>query len=119
MRFLRIVGIFVLLMSVSAVASDSKLGIREVSHVNFDAPTRIGSVVLPAGEYTIRHSMEGQEHVMAFQRSGDKDVFKVKCRLVQLPQKADQDRSTFELKAGSERVLHELEFKGDTAKHVF
>jgi hypothetical protein len=120
MRFLRIVGVFVLLISVSAIASDNKLGIREVSHVKFDAPTRIGAVVLPAGEYTIRHSMEGQEHVMAFQGSNNnKDVFKVKCTLVQLPRKADQDQSIFELKAGSERVLHELVFRGDTAKHVF
>ena len=119
MRFLRVLGVIVLLMSVSAIASENKLGIREVSHVNFDAPTRIGSTVLPAGEYTSRHSMEGQEHVMAFQRSNNKDVFKVKCTLVQLPRKAEHDQSIFELKAGSERVLHELVFRGDTAKHVF
>ncbi len=119
MRFLRTVGIFVLLISVCAIASDNKLGIREVTHVQFDAPTRIGSVVLPVGEYTIRHSMEGQEHVMAFQRDRSKDVFKVKCTLVKLSQKADQDQKVFELTSGNEKVLRELIFRGDTAKHVF
>jgi hypothetical protein len=119
MRFLRTVGIFVLLISVCAIASDNKLGIREVTQVQFDVPTRIGSVVLPAGEYTIRHSMEGQEHVMAFQRNSSKDVFKVKCTLVPLPQKAERDQKVYELQSGSERVLHELIFRGDTAKHVF
>ncbi len=120
MRLFRSLSIFVLLVSVIAVASQKNtLGIREFSRVKFDAPTRIGSIVLPAGEYTIRHTMEGQDHVMAFQSTTGKDVFKVKCTLVPLPQKATQDQSIYELKSGSERVLHELVFRGDTAKHVF
>lgn len=120
MRFLRVIGILVLFISVLAMASENKLGIHEVSHVRFDSPTRIGSVVLPAGEYTVRHSMEGEEHVMAFQQaSGKKEVFRVKCTLVQLPQKAEKNQSVYELTSSNEKVLRELVFRGDTAKHVF
>lgn len=119
MRFLRVIGILMLFFSVLAMASENKLGIHDISHVQFDSPTRIGSVVLPAGEYTIRHSMEGEEHVMAFQRSASKEVFKVKCTLVQLPQKADKNQQVYELTSSNEKVLRELVFRGDTAKHVF
>ena len=119
MRFLKVVGLFLLLVSLPVMASVNQMGIHDVSHVWFDHPTRIGSVVLPAGDYTIRHSMEGQDHVMAFQNATSKTVFKVKCTLVPLGHKASQDQSIFELKSGSERILHELVFRGDTAKHVF
>jgi hypothetical protein len=63
--------------------------------------------------------MEGQEHVMVFQRVIGKNEFKVKCTLVPLPKKADQDQSTFEVNAANEKVLQELQFSGDSAKHVF
>lgn len=119
MRFLRVLGIFMFLMSICAVAAPNNLGIHEVSQTTFDAPTRIGTVLMPAGDYTIRHSMEGQDHVMAFQRKGSSEVFKVKCTLVQLAHKADRDQKVYEVTSGSEKILHELVFRGDTAKHVF
>jgi hypothetical protein len=74
---------------------------------------------LPAGDYTIRHSMEGEDHVMAFQNTSSKIVFKIKCTLVPLGHKASQDQSIFEFKSGSGRIFHQLVFRGDTAKHVF
>jgi hypothetical protein len=57
---------------------------------------------------------------MVFQSVNHKvqDV-KAKCQLVQLGKKADQTRTVFELNARNERVLQELVFVGDTAKHVF
>lgn len=119
MRFLKILGLFLFAASVVAMASENKLGIHEVSQVTFDSPTRIGSVVLPAGEYTVRHTMEGQDHVMAFENARNKQVFKVKCTLVPLPQKAERSASTFEITASNEKILHELVVRGDSAKHVF
>lgn len=73
-----------------------------------------------AGEYVVRHTMEGQEHVMVFHAVNHKvqDV-KVKCQLVQRSKKADQTRIVYQLNAANERVLPELVFAGDTAKHVF
>jgi hypothetical protein len=119
MNFLKVVGLVLLLPSLPAMASVDAMGIHDVSHVWLDQPTRIGSVVLPAGDCTIRHSIEGEDHGMAFQNASSKIVFKVKCTLVRLGQKASRDQSIFELKSGSERILHELVFRGDTAKHVF
>ena len=44
---------------------------------------------------------------------------KAKCNLVKLAQKANQTRTVYETNPANERVLRELEFRGDTAKHVF
>ena len=121
MRFLKVLGIFMCVLALSAIvtAGTNNMGIRDVSHVTFVAPIRVGTVVLPAGDYVVRHTMEGQEHVMVFQRVHSKDEFKVKCTLVPLPQKAEKDQTVYQLTAGNERVLQELVFRGDSAKHVF
>jgi hypothetical protein len=63
--------------------------------------------------------MEGQEHVMVFQRVHGKDQVKVKCTLVPLARKADQSETIYLLNASNERVLQGLVFRGDSAKHVF
>jgi hypothetical protein len=118
MRFQRILGIFLLLVGVVAVAKDNKLGIREVSRVRFDSVIHIGSTVVPAGEYVVRHTMEGQDHIMVFKRDGKKDEFKVKCTLVPLAKNAPRDETTYQV-TGGEKILQELVFKGDSAKHVF
>ncbi len=117
MRFLKMLGLL-LFLSVVAMASGNKLGINDVRHVKFDAPVRIGTDVLPAGEYVVRHTMQGEEHIMAFERANRKEVYKVKCTLVPLTEKADADRALYTV-TSSEKVLRELIFRGDTAKHVF
>lgn len=121
MRSLRVICVFlgVLLVGVMAVAGTNSMGIRDVNHVTFVAPVRVGSVLLPAGDYVVRHTMEGENHVMVFQRARSKDEFKVKCTLVPLPNKAQRSQTVYELAAGNERILQELIFQGDTAKHVF
>lgn len=121
MRSLKIMGIFmcVLALGAIAVAGSNSMGIRDVNKVTFVAPMRMGTVVLPAGDYVVRHTMEGQAHVMVFQRLHSKDEFKVKCTLVPLPQKANNNQAIYVLNAGNERVLQELVFEGDSAKHVF
>ena len=108
------------LVVVPLAVAGGDLGIRETGRVNFVAPIRVAGTLLPAGEYIVRHTMEGQEHVMVFQAVNHKvpDV-KVKCQLVQLSKKADQPRTVYQLNAANERVLQELVFAGDTAKHVF
>jgi hypothetical protein len=118
MRIVRSFGLVLIILSVVALASDNKLGIHQVSRVSFSTSVRVGPSVLPAGEYVVRHTMVGEDHVMAFERVGSKDVFKVKCTLVPLEKKADKDQSVFEV-TGNDRVLQELVFRGDTAKHVF
>ncbi len=107
------------LVVVPLAMAGSDLGIRETGRIEFAAPTRVAGTLLPAGEYVVRHTMEGQEHVMVFQSLHHKmpDV-KAKCQLVQLGKKADQTRTVYLVNA-NERVLQELVFAGDTAKHVF
>lgn len=118
MRFLRMLGLFLLLLTTVAFAAN-KLGIHDVGRVTFNSPVRVGSSLLPAGEYVVRHTMDGQDHVMTFESLKSKEVVKVKCTLEPLSQKADQDKTVYEVTSSNERVLHELVFRGDTAKHVF
>jgi hypothetical protein len=121
MRFFKGLGMLLCLFMLGSIASGAanKMGIREVRNITFDTPIRVGASLLPAGEYVVRHTMEGQEHVMVFQRASNKEETKVKCTLVPLEEKASQDRRIYQMNAASEKVLQELEFRGDTAKHVF
>jgi hypothetical protein len=121
MHSLKIMAVVVCILVVVPLAmAGGDLGIRETARVDFASPIRVGGTLLPAGEYAVRHTMEGQEHVMVFQSVNHKvqDV-KAKCQLVQLGNKADQTRTVYQLNAANERVLQELVFAGDTAKHVF
>jgi hypothetical protein len=77
--------------------------------------------LLPQGNYEIRHVMEGTDHIMVFRQLGTKKPVEVraKCTMVPLSAKATDDQKIYILNAANERVLHELVFKGDHAKHVF
>ncbi|HWJ46317.1 MAG TPA: hypothetical protein VNS62_01610 [Candidatus Udaeobacter sp.] len=107
------------LVVVPLAMAGSDLGIRDTGRVEFSTPTRVAGTLLPAGQYVVRHTMEGQEHVMVFQSVNHKvpDV-KAKCQLVQLAKKASQTSAVYHVSA-DERALQELVFAGDTAKHVF
>jgi hypothetical protein len=118
MRFLRFLGFLVCVCAVMAMAGDNKLGVKDSYRVKFDTAVRIGTTSLPAGDYVVRHTMQGEEHVMVFQRRGNKGEFKVKCTLVPLAEKASQTQTVYQI-AGNERVVQEMVFRGDTAKHVF
>ena len=120
MRILKGLGILLVILGGFAVAKENTLGIHEISHVKFETTVRIGANVLPAGEYTIRHTMEGQEHVMVFKRdNGKKEQFKAKCTLVRLDKNAPHDQVVYQITADNQRVVQELVFRGDSAKHVF
>ena len=57
---------------------------------------------------------------MVFQKVGGKSPeVNVRCSLVALEKKAEKDQTIYLLKAANERVLQELIFRGDKAKHVF
>jgi hypothetical protein len=118
MRFFKVLTTVLLALCAMAIASEKNLGIHNVASVSFDSAVRVGTTVIPAGDYTVRHTMDGQDHVMTFTRNGKKDVYKVKCTLVALEKKAPQDQQIIEI-SGNEKVLRELIFRGDTSKHVF
>jgi len=110
----------VLGVAVLATAANNKFGVADVHKINFMNSVRIGDVVLPQGDYEIRHVMEGENHIMVFHRIGGKTAeARVKCELVPLPQKASQTQRSYVTNAANEQVLHELVFAGESAKHVF
>lgn len=115
------IAIGVILLSALAVAGQDQLGIADVYKVSFSEKVWVADTLLPSGNYEIRHVMEGADHIMVFRQVGTKKPAEVraKCTLVPLPEKALENEKHFDLNAANERVLHELTFKGDRAKHVF
>jgi hypothetical protein len=89
--------------------------------VSFVDPVRVGDTLLPKGDYEIRHTMKGEEHIMVFRQMRTSKPIEVsaKCTLVPLPEKASDTQTFYVMNAANERVLQELVFKGDSVKHVF
>jgi hypothetical protein len=100
-------------------AGTNKYGVSEVRKLTLTAPTRVGDVLLPQGEYEVRHLMEADNHIMLFKQMSGKAEARVKCNLVPLKQKAERNEVTYVLNAAQERVLQTLTFSGDKAEHVF
>jgi hypothetical protein len=112
---------FVLIVSMVAVAGQNQLGVADTYRVSFTEKVWVADTVLPQGNYEIRHVMEGQNHIMVFRQLGTKKPLEVraKCTLVPLDATATDTQKIYILNAANERVLRELVFKGDKAKHVF
>lgn len=125
MRQTRIAGIFisicVVMLCVFAVAGQNQLGVANSYQVSFSENVWVADTMLPQGNYEIRHVMDGENHIMVFRQLGVRKPAEVraKCTLVSLPEKAAVDQKGYVVNAANERVLHELIFKGDRAKHVF
>src|SRR5579871_6561780 len=119
MRVIKILSVFVmcLLMVTVATASQNKFGVADTHNLQLTEPTWVGGVLLPQGDYTVQHTMEGETHVMVFKQLKAKKPVeaKVNCQLVPLTKKAPQDERTFTVNASKERVLHTLIFRGDSA----
>jgi hypothetical protein len=125
MRSIKLIGflipILVLMLGVFAAAGTNQLGVADTYQVNFSEPIRVADTLLPRGDYEIRHVMQGQDHIMVFRqlRTSKPVEVRAKCTLVPLADKAAGSQKIYEVNASNERVLHELIFKGDRAKHVF
>jgi hypothetical protein len=124
MRWMRFAGVLlpiILLMATLASAGENQLGLADTYRVSFTEPVRVADTLLPKGDYEIRHTMQGQEHIMAFRQLGTRKPveIKAKCTLVPLTEKAAASEKIYSVNAANERVLRELTFKGDKAKHVF
>lgn len=124
MRSCKLVAVFamcILGLTLFANAKENKFGVADSHTITITTPTRIGTVLLPKGEYKVVHAMEGQDHVMVFTQLKTKKPVeaRAKCQLVPLTRKADHDEQAFAINGANERVLHTLVFRGDTAQHVF
>ena len=105
----------------AVATAENQLGIADTYQITFSEKVRVADTLLPKGEYEIRHVMEGQDHIMVFRQLKTKKPVEVraKCTLVPLSVKANESQKIYVLNAANERVLQELVFKGDRAKHVF
>jgi hypothetical protein len=101
--------------------AENKLAIADTYKVNFSEQVRVADTLLPKGNYEIRHVMEGSNHIMVFRQLGTKKPVEVraKCTLVPLSSKAIESQTIYVLNAANQRVLQELVFRGEEAKHVF
>lgn len=107
--------------SVAAFAGANNMGIAEKRDVKFFEPIKVGDTVLPAGEYVVRHSMDGDRHIMTFTSKDQKKVVTVKvtCTLKPLVKTAPSSEIGMTLNAANQPSLTYLIFKGDSAQHVF
>lgn len=124
MRGLKVVTVLalcVLVFGIVASAAPNQFGIANSRNITFENPVRVGDTLLPSGDYKVLHTMDGDNHIMVFeqQRTKKPAEAKVKCTLVPLTAKAKRTERLFTVNTASERVLRELIFEGDTAKHVF
>ena len=102
-------------------AATNKYGVADVRKLTLTAATRVGDVVLPAGDYEVRHVMEAENHIMLFTQLGTNKPAqaRVKCNLIPLKEKVDGNQVIYDSKGTNERVLRVLRFRGDQAEHVF
>ena len=120
-KCLFLIAICVLSLSVLAGASQNQFGVADSHNITLSTPMRVGDVLLPKGDYQVLHTMEGQEHVMAFKQLNTKKPAeaRVKCQLLPLSTRAKRTEQVYVINAANERVLHVLVFRGDSAQHVF
>jgi uncharacterized protein with GYD domain len=123
MRILKITMLVAVILSISGLlaAKQNKYGVADVRKVTFSSSMRVGDVMLPQGDYEVRHVMEADNHMMAFKQLVKKNPAeaRVPCKLVPLNAKAQNDQLSYTVNAANERVLQVLRFSGDLAEHVF
>ena len=110
---LTILSIF--LLGLTAFAADQGFGVGKTRTITLTSATKVGDIVLPAGEYKVVHLLEGETHLLVF-KSDNTEKTRVKCNMVKLEKKASQTMT--ELKTiDNQRVLTGLVFSGDDFRH--
>ncbi|HZD33094.1 MAG TPA: hypothetical protein VE779_15700 [Candidatus Angelobacter sp.] len=116
--FVILAAMVVLCAATTFAATDSMTGVALKQQITFTAPTVVGGALLPAGDYKITHEMNGSEHIMIFKQIGGNAEVKAKCNLVPLNGTARTTEQRYSENAKNEHVLVEMQFRGDTSKHV-
>lgn len=68
------------------------------------SPMRVGDTLLKPGNYVFQHKVEGEDHVLIFQKAGN-EVARVKCRLEPLGKKAQRTALYTHVGDGGEAIL--------------
>jgi hypothetical protein len=111
----------VFILTGTAQSGASKYGVADKRQVRFYGHVWVGSVRLPPGDYEVRHTMQGEKHVMVFRQLSSKAPAeaRVRCNLVPVLKPIEQTEVGLAVNAKGEDVLHRLAFKGDRAEHLF
>ena len=117
--FVAVLAVIVILGATTLlVAKDNSMGVANSRDITFSAPTVVAGTLLPTGEYKVLHEMQGSTHYMIFKQINGKAEVKAKCNLVPLTEKAKTTEQRYTENAKNERVLVEMTFRGDNAKHI-
>ena len=117
-RKLAIVLAIVSLVGLAAWASDTMVSWKS-KNLKLDDGARVGSVMLPAGEYKVTHEMEGTQHILVMALAGrNKQTFRVACSMQPLATAATQNEQHYRFE-GKDKILVGLVFEGDTVFHAF
>jgi hypothetical protein len=117
MRGIKVAIALLLLVTVSAFASDAaKMDVGKSWSLTLYHPTRVGTALLPTGEYNVRYIKEGEQHFLVFKSDG-KEVARVHCTTEQLPSKADKTSLLQSTNGAGERVLMGIAFAGARFQH--
>jgi len=101
------------------LAANAQNRAEKTQRATFDEAIKVQGQLVPAGNYTIDHVMDGKNHVMVFKQvGGARQEFRFNCNMVQLPSKARQTLKVYDTASGS-KVLKSMTFAGDTYEHVF
>ena len=117
-RKIAIVLAIVCVVGLAAWADDTMVAWKS-KDLKLDQTARVGSVVLPAGEYKVSHEMQGEQHILVMALNGkEKQTFRLPCKMESLVKPATQTEQHYRVE-GKEKVLVGLVFKGDKFFHAF
>lgn len=111
----------VLVLTGTLFAGSNKYGVADRRQIALSQAAWVGDVLLPAGNYEVRHRMDGTEHVMLFHQINSRHPAeaRVKCSLISVARPIEQTEIGFRQDSKGELVLNRLAFKGDRAEHRF
>ena len=117
MVVLAIISLFIL--GLTAFAADSNFGVGKTRELTVAENTKVGDVVVPAGDYKVQHLMENGDHIMVFKSvDRNKEVARVKCTMQKLDKKSEHTLTMIDT-ANNQRVMTGIIFAGDDFRHSF
>ena len=112
-----VIALLLLAFASTTMAADaSKMDVGKSWTLALYHPTRVGTALLPAGDYNVRHLKDGEQHFLVFKSAG-KEIARVSCTMEQLPKKADKTSLIENTNGAGELVLMGIAFQGDSFQH--
>ncbi len=108
--------LFTLLALGTMIWAQQPMGFKGTRNATLSEQAKVGTQILPAGQYRITHAMDGAQHIMVFKQG--KQEYRVKCNLEPLNEKAKATQFWYQDDASGQRVLQAMVFEGDTVRHV-